>query len=117
MSEYWAPIILFISIAAVAISKLVLDFRLKKEFQVTVRKALENDSNVDSNTIEKLLQSSDNSRNDFKKAVTLLMLSIAIFIGTTLVNGGNAGYAIATFPLCLAIGFFIIYKSEQQRSE
>jgi hypothetical protein len=111
MSGNWVPVSLFISLAFVVIAKLILDISYKKEQQKTIREALKKEPNVDVEIIKAIGSNTPDRFSDFKKAVTLLMLSIAMYIGTILIGIGMAGFAIATFPLCLSIAFFIIYKT------
>ena len=117
MSDYWIPITICISISVIAIARLWLEYKNKAEIQATLRKALDNGEHLSIEVLDKIGVVNHANTLDLRRAVTLSALGIAVIAAGALLNILNVAFAIAAFPLTLAIAFLLLWKISQREEK
>mgnify|MGYP000026450666 CR=1 FL=1 len=110
MSDYWIPIAICISISLIAITRLWLEYKNKAQIQLTIRKALENGEHLSADLLNQIGVVNHSHTIDLRRAITLLALGIAVITSGSLLNFLNVAFAIAAFPITLAIAFLVLWK-------
>jgi energy-converting hydrogenase Eha subunit C len=117
MSDYWIPITICISISLIAITRLWLEYKNKAEIQTTIRKALDNGEHLSIEVLDKIGVVNHSHTIDLRRAITLLALGIAVIAAGSLLNILNVAFAIAAFPITLAIAFLLLWKINQNEEK
>jgi hypothetical protein len=117
MSDYWIPITICISISLIAIARLWLEYKNKAEIQTTIRKALDNGEHLSIEVLDKIGVVNHSHTIDLRRAITLLALGIAVITAGSLLNILNVAFAIAAFPITLAIAFLLLWKINQNEEK
>lgn len=117
MSDYWIPITICISISLIAIVRLWLEHKNKAEIQTTIRKALDNGEHLSIEVLDKIGVVNHSHTIDLRRAITLLALGIAVITAGSLLNILNVAFAIAAFPITLAIAFLLLWKISQNEEK
>jgi len=117
MSDYWIPITICISISLIAIARLWFEHKNKAEIQTTIRKALDNGEHLSIEVLDKIGVVNHSHTIDLRRAITLLALGIAVITAGSLLNILNVAFAIAAFPITLAIAFLLLWKINQNEEK
>lgn len=117
MSDYWIPITICISISLIAIARLWLEHKNKAEIQTTIRKALDNGEHLSIEVLDKIGVVNHSHTIDLRRAITLLALGFAVITAGSLLNILNVAFAIAAFPITLAIAFLLLWKISQNEEK
>jgi hypothetical protein len=117
MSDYWIPITICIALSAIAIARLWFEYKNKAEIQVTLRKALDNGEHLSIEVLERIGIVNHANTLDLRRAVTLLALAVAIIVAGSLLNILNVAFAVAVFPITLAIAFLLLWKISQSEKK
>ena len=117
MSDLWIPITICISISVIAITRLWLEYKNKAEIQFTLRKALDNGEHLSIDVLDKIGVVNHANTLDLRRAITLFALGFAVITAGYFLNILHVAFAIAAFPLTLAVAFLLLWKISQNEDK
>lgn len=111
MNDEWVPIILFMSIGAIALGNLYFKGQAKRDAHQTLRAAIERGDALTPDLIEAMGRETPTPVNDFRRGILLIFLGIGISVFGYFVDPGDTELlGIASIPGLLGVGYLFIWK-------
>jgi hypothetical protein len=118
MDEYWVPIVMFISAAAVFVFFFWFRYRGRADMQQTIRAALERGQELTPEIIDRLGQPKPREFADRRRAIVAIALAIAVAAFGFILGEEDAVrpfLAISAFPLMIGIAYLIISRFSDEK--
>ena len=113
MDEYWIPIVMFISLAAVMGLYFLFRFRTRKELQETIRLAIEKDTALTPEFLQQLRDSLPPVRSDLRRGVLSIALAAGLVAFSVLLGEEDATHILigaAAFPFMIGVAYIGLWK-------
>ncbi len=114
MHEFWIPIVMFISVAAVLIVGLWLRFRSRDAMQQTIRMALDKGHELTPEIIDRLGHPKAGKYKDLRLGIIWLAIALGLALIAVAVPDPS-GHALrgtlagAALPFAIGIGYLVMY--------
>lgn len=118
MSDDWIPIILFLSIAAVAITWLLLSHRNKVALLSTIEKSINGGTPMTPEMLERISYNQSPRVKDLRRGVVLMALGLAGIMAGYLsgdVDARTPFLMISMLPLFMGAGFLVVWGMNRYR--
>ena len=115
IAEALIPITMFIVLGTVLVLFFWFRSRMRGEMQQTIRAAIDKGQELTPEIIERLGQPKPRKDRDLRWAIISVAVAISLVIFGSLIpdrsnEAQQAMLAIAAFPFCIGIAFFIMHK-------
>ena len=121
MIEDWIPIVMFIGITIVFCVFFWYRHRMRGEMQKTIRNAMDKGQELTPELIAAIGQPARPKDRDMRLAILSIAIAVALAIfGAAIPEDSNeaqqAMLAIAAFPFCIGVAFFILSRLSRRES-
>ncbi|MDH3645906.1 MAG: DUF6249 domain-containing protein [Gammaproteobacteria bacterium] len=112
MDEFWIPIVMFVSIAAVLGLWLYFRFRTRSALQLTVRTAIEKGQDLSPELLDRLGQPKSSAYADLRRGVISIGLGAAFAIFAFVLDEQDAVrplLAVSAFPFAVGVAYLALW--------